>query len=695
MARRNAADRGPRTSSRDRAASAESARAARGAWLAPLLVLGAALWLRFPVLGYGFFADDYLFLDQARGRSPLAAWLAPDPLRNYWRPLSRQVYFSIVSWFGESPVAGHAMNLLLFLAILALLGAIARRLAGMRAAVVAMAIVALAEAADVPVLWVSGSQDLLAVAGALGCLWLCLRGRTGWATAALVGGLLSKETVLVTPAIAAWLLRTPAEPWTRSLRRVAPLLAGELVWLVIWALRMRAGTREGLRFGWSSIPAAIAHLPQAFLGAQWDRATPLPLLHVLPPLVPAVLIVAAILGARGDRAAPPESRAKAVTTGLLWAGLASLPVALVAHIWSSYYYLFAVCGLGLLAGALLERARGWVVALLVVLIAWGSENARRLESFATRPEPWGSQSHLSRFYFDRSLRWVSRYLGDLRAQVPAPPHAATFFFAGTPAFASWQAADGPLVRWAYRDSSLRSYYFGDFTLARARRGDVFVLTARNDSLVLAPDPVQGLQQIASGQLLSERFNVAHAAITRALDFAPANAGLHYWRAWVAWAAGDTSGTAADLRAGGCDVRAGSDPGLDEARQRIAAGDARGAVDALSVAIRRHPLDAGVHAALADLLLQVAPQASGGAIEALAARVLAPRDPTAWRRWSREQVANGHVTEAYASLARCIELERSSDPRVAADRLQLERLRAALPGGSVAQQALRERPGNRE
>src|SRR5207245_512260 len=96
--------------------------------------------------------------------------------------------------------------------------------------------------------------------------------------------------------------------------------------------------------------------------------------------------------------------------------------------------LFALCGLTLMLGALLER-RPMAVALgAVALLAWGSENARRLEGFATEPAVWGTQSRLDRFYFDRSMRWVTRYLRDLRRQLPAPPPRSTLFFAGTRAF---------------------------------------------------------------------------------------------------------------------------------------------------------------------------------------------------------------------------------------------------------------------
>ncbi len=158
--------------------------AARQTRLPPLLgislVVLAALVLRAPVLRYTFFADDHLFLDQVRGASIVSAWAVDDPLRNYWRPLSRQLYFWVVSRCGESPVVAHVLNLTLLLGIVVLVWAVGRRLAGERAGVIAAAIVAVHEAADVPVLWASGSQDLLAVLGRSGhCTWRCAAGSAG------------------------------------------------------------------------------------------------------------------------------------------------------------------------------------------------------------------------------------------------------------------------------------------------------------------------------------------------------------------------------------------------------------------------------------------------------------------------------------------------------------------------------------
>src|SRR5262245_15331863 len=98
-------------------ARAEGAGAARGPLLAAavLMIVVAASLFYLPHLNRPFFADDYLFLDQVRDKSLLAALQSVDPLSNFYRPISRQLYFWIVSTAsGESEVAYHATSVALF-----------------------------------------------------------------------------------------------------------------------------------------------------------------------------------------------------------------------------------------------------------------------------------------------------------------------------------------------------------------------------------------------------------------------------------------------------------------------------------------------------------------------------------------------------------------------------------------------------
>ena len=60
---------------------------------------------------------------------------------------------------------------------------------------------------------------------------------------------------------------------------------------------------------------------------------------------------------------------------------------------------------------------------------------------------------MNRHYLDRSLATIEGYLGDMKSARPALPPRSTVFFANVPPSLGWQAGDGPLLRWAYRDPS--------------------------------------------------------------------------------------------------------------------------------------------------------------------------------------------------------------------------------------------------
>ena len=147
------------------------------AWLGPVLAVAAACAIHARSIKAPFFTDDYAFLDHIHRRS-LGDIFAGDPLGNFYRPVGRQIYFlALGPASGDSPLVFHAVNLLLFLAAVALVFVLGRRLGGARLGVVAASIVALTYAADVPVLWASGAQDLLSVCGALASLILYAQGR--------------------------------------------------------------------------------------------------------------------------------------------------------------------------------------------------------------------------------------------------------------------------------------------------------------------------------------------------------------------------------------------------------------------------------------------------------------------------------------------------------------------------------------
>jgi hypothetical protein len=275
------------------------------------------------------------------------------------------------------------------------------------------------------------------------------------------------------------------------------------------------------------------------------------------------------------------------------------------------------------------------------------------------------------------------------------PHGSTLFFSGIPVFASWQAADGPLVRWAYRDSSLRSYYTHAFTLQKARRGPFFVYYTRNDSLIEEEAGPKPFMRLAASQVLAGHFEVARDALQVGHERHPGIRSFSYGLAWVDLALADTAAAYRELIAAGCAPRPGPSPRMAEARRRIAAGDTLAAIDELEAAISAQALDPEPHAVMGMLLCAWTPGSTNTAIEALAARLLAPEVAASWRLWAVAQVQGGFLREAYASMLRYFEL---AGPAAAADvegRRILEILRQSQPGGDLAQRELRRRPRLRD
>lgn len=657
-----------------------------------LILLGGAI-LHWDAIRLPFFADDYLFLEQARGRALPAVLAAPDVIGNFFRPVGRQLYFWILAHpFGESPAAAHAANLVLFLGVVALLFVVVRRLAGLGAAAVGAGFLALHYAADVPLRWVSGSQDLLAVLGALAAIALHLAGRRAWAAPALLLALLSKETVLLTPLIAAAADRRPGERWPVALRRAWPLGLAVAVWAALWlvTLPQRRGLGASLGLEATGAVAILVHLVPVILGLEWRGALGA-MGRAVPPLLALAPILVAVFGAGGrvDRGV----RALVVTGGV-WVAAAAAPLVAVASVWSAYYFLFALCGAGLVVGALAARGPLWVRLLVVTVLAAGSQSGRSSPEFAGGRGAWTMQSHINRRYVDRATDGIGRHLADLKRQRPTVPPRSTFFFAGIPAFMAWQAGDGPLVRWAYRDTSLRSYYQSDFTLARAQRGPAFFFAREGDTLREELREPDQLRLIALRVTLNDRYDTGRDLLLWLDQQRPSTVDVLYFLAWLEWANGDTLAALGHLE------RAGIAPGRDAAREvaraqeLAAAGRVPDAIAVLSGAIPQNGLDPRLHGMLAELMMGRDPGEPQGWIEALATRALTPEDGRAWVMWGAIQAAAGRHSQAVRSLERAQTLGIPDPARAIQVRQMLTELRRMVPGGDLAQQELRGGAGKR-
>ncbi|HTK31877.1 MAG TPA: hypothetical protein VL332_07925 [Candidatus Saccharimonadaceae bacterium] len=621
------------------------------------LALAAAALLHREALHAPFFADDFLFLDQVRHRTLLSALTTPDPIGNFMRPLSRALHFWVWSHLSrESAYAFHAANLGFFLTSLALFFVIARRLARGRVAIVATALLALSHATDVPLAWASGAQDLLALMLALLAIALQQRDRPVIAAIAFALALFCKETIALTPFVAV-LVSGGETPFGRRLARTGLMFAVLAAWAVLFMVtaHSRPAAAGVVQFQFAAIPAALFHLAQTALGLEWTKGVPLQV-RALPAWLPLALVFAALLvgwsvfaGPR-SRVTPGRDPVGAILVGLAWAFLGTLPVMMVASIWSAYYYLFALCGVALAIGGVAARWPRAAVLALVGVLAWTSENARRAPSFAVPANPWTTRSHVTPWYIQRSSVMVNRFLADLRRERPTLPPNSTLYFRGVPSFAGWQAGNGALQRWAYRDPTLRTYYLSAFHADQARRGPAFFFSCEGDTLTelfkhASPYPQIGLSMAVEDrpEQASEAFEIGHERRENPTE-------IEYLSAWTLWAIGRHDQAAERLSALGMTPDSALGNATNIALRAMAvAHDTSFARDVLRLAVNKHALEPTVHERLADLLLLERGRHTDGYFEAYAARVLAPANPLNWRRWGIVQIELKRYRQALATL----------------------------------------------
>jgi hypothetical protein len=448
-------------------------------WQAPALLLAGLAALYAGALGNGFLNDDYLFLEQARRYSLFDALAHPSGLGNFFRPLSREVWFALVGpWLGGEPWLFHLAQFAMFAAALVLLADLLSVFAPPRDRLVAPAVLAgvlwyaVLPFQHVNLAWVSCSQDLLALVGALGALALYRRGRMIPALIAYAAAVLAKESALPLPGalfVWSWCVDglTPRRAFARVMPfalALAPWAAGELV------LRAHSASIGRLAFDGPDLAAAIAHLAQSLAGAEhaagwlrtWAGARPSPIAFVL------VAAAAVWLPDRPNAPAPVEAdpapvpMRRAVMFALGWLACFVLPVWPVAYAWSGYYYTLAAVGGAVLVtlGATRMRRWGWIVFAGALL--WWHAAGVSSPAFALTQDPWTWTSHVTPFYIDRAAGLSRDMRLSLQRLMPRVGKGTRFFFATLPSWAGFQMGNGSSIRHLYRDDTLESHFYSEF-----------------------------------------------------------------------------------------------------------------------------------------------------------------------------------------------------------------------------------------
>lgn len=508
----------------------------------PALALGlvALVALYAGALRTGFLNDDYLFLEEARTRPVSESLRDPGALGNYYRPLSRQLYFELLTPLaGGRPVVFHAVSFALFLLALALLGDLLVALAGPLGALAGTAYFALLPLQRVNLIWISCSQDLLALAGALGGLALFRRGRAGWATVAYLLALAGKESAAPLPLLlVAWGVWIERRAVRDALRRSAPLFAAGAAWAAI-ELAMRAShavTAARLDGSTAGLLAAYAHAVQSLVGLETPGALP----GALATHAPDLVALAAALGiawwvrpaARpAGPGAPPVRRVAAF--GAAWIAGFAFVTWPVAYTWSAYYYTLSAVGGAVLVALALRRMDRWAWAALAVGMLWLSAGAAAARSFAVVERPWVWTSHLTSFYFERAASLTSTLGRDLLRREPSPPESTRFFFATLPPFAGFQMGNGALIRDLYHDPSLASHFYSRFSDSTADHHPCRFLYWDGAALrPLYPDTPARWFQVGTDLLLLDHPRGASFAFRRGLGAGGERTDLLYWLGWA-------------------------------------------------------------------------------------------------------------------------------------------------------------------
>ena len=522
----------------------------RSPWYAAALFVAGLLALYASALAVGFQNDDYLFLEQARRYGMLGAFEHPSGLANYFRPLSREAWFALVSPLsGAQPLGFHVAQFIVFVGALLLLADLLRAFVPSRGSTwYALPVLAgVLWYATLPfqrvnLLWVSCSQDLLALAGTLGAVALFRRGRDRLAALAFLGATLAKQSALPLPLLLfVWSWKLDGDTPRRALARVLPFAAAALPWVAgEWWLRQHSPGPARLAFAADHLAAAFAHLAQALVGiehasgwlASWGEARPSVVAFALLSLV-----AIALPGTSAEAASEPARvipARRAVLFGLLWCAVFTIPVWPVTYSWSGYYYTLAAVGAAVLVALAAARLSRWSWVVFAGALLWWHAAGVAPLAFASREDAWTGTSHITSHYLERATTLSAVMRTSLVRSMPKVGQGTRFFFATIPSWAGFQMGNGPAVRHLYKDDSLESYFYSTYSETTAARHPVKFLYW--DGAEFAPlyatssDP---LFQVGGDLLLLDRPAGALWAFRRGLETGGSRVDAWYWLGWAA------------------------------------------------------------------------------------------------------------------------------------------------------------------
>jgi len=436
------------------------------AWLPPAVLAAICVVAFWPTVGYPFIQDDWIYLRYNAFHPHGPGFLAGAFTYRgglFYRPLGELYFGGLYQAFGLNPLGFHAFALLVHFATSLLVVAAGVRLTGSRLVgwVAGGLYAGAAVAAVQPLLWLTGSLDLLAVLLSLTAFLLYARERHVLAALALVGAILCKESALPFVAILPayhWLCRRERAASGRlaSLRWAWPLLAGAAV-LVLASGRIDSFLSKpadhayhvGLSAGelGGTTASYLAWLGRTVVpSADFGLDTAMPPRFTTAELAGFALAVLIALGlaylvggSLRRRAAPgPEGLDRRGAGFLLvWVALALAPALVLPNHRYAFYALpalpaFLLLAVGLFAAALRRVvhdrrvAAGALVLCATAVVAAGAEQLWRYEGVISG---WTTRQLLRRglepFVLGQIEERVERGLRDRYASLP-PASALVF-----------------------------------------------------------------------------------------------------------------------------------------------------------------------------------------------------------------------------------------------------------------------------
>jgi hypothetical protein len=343
--------------------------------------------LCLPVLGLGYFWDDYSFLTM-EGTGDPRVYLLPASDASFYRPIPMSLYFLLLLALDPANGwLGHVVNLAVLATSTFLFTSMVSKLAGRQAGFVSGTYFAALAAVPSLVAWITCSHDLFALAFLLLSLTLRHAGRNGWALAVYVCALLSKEPALVfAPVLVLWdwlVGRRSAGIVRHAIAYGVVALAWMLIHPGFQTLLTRGfhggatgyiGLGEPERWVRHALRFAVTFLNVPVTGLK----TPWPDTRTGAGIVAVALLWIGILSLRVRKVGSVGNAVvhgrRALLLGLLLVVPPVLLASMMVELWSPYYACLPALGVALLAGFLLRRlppqAVGAALGLFLLLGVW-------------------------------------------------------------------------------------------------------------------------------------------------------------------------------------------------------------------------------------------------------------------------------------------------------------------------------------